>query len=251
MSFFLAASSLYLECSYVTRTVWTDSNAYTCNARVINVGDLRSVSDVSRNHLAGKNHYSVNGILFSNQGIRVLPTNIDVFFENIETIQVTISLEEISQDDLSKFPKLKELHLNSNKIQVIDSNLFAGNPLMTSISFISNPIRNVAPEVFDRLSNLINLRFDGVTCHSQAAFNRNDVSKLIAVIAVKCPATFEMNFEIFKARVMNELSSERNSDNQRFSKLNEEIHNLKLEIQEMSIVKEFLKNNQGRLCQTV
>jgi Leucine rich repeat len=264
MSFILTTTALYLDCTYSMRSHWTVPNIYTCTARPIFVGDPHNVTDVSQNHLAGRNNSDVKGLSIRNHNIKVLPRNVDQFFTNIEAIDITNTLEEISREDLAVFPNLKELHLNDNKVQVINSNLFQGNPLMSAISFISNPIRNVAAGVFDDLADLVQLRFDGVACHSQAATNRATVNALIPRISVQCPPTFDMNFEMIEKRLLNgvgikkvvdEQVSERINPltwsvfqvNHRLYEIEEKMKQLEKEIQNLSLVKEFLKNNQQKL----
>lgn len=257
------ASSLYLECTYSVRSFWTVPNIYTCTARIISVGDHRNVTDVSRNHLDGRSNSDVKGLSFRTLESKVLPLNIHEFFPNIESIDAKNTLEELSREELSVFPKLKELLLNDNKVQVINSNLFAGNPNMTSISFIRNPVRNVAAGVFDHLSQLTKLHFDGVTCHSQAAVNRDDVLNLIAKIIVQCPPTFDMNFEMIEERLLNGLMFHKKMDehvselinpltysvfqvNKRLDEVDEQIKKLEREIQNLTLVKQFLQNQQGK-----
>jgi hypothetical protein len=219
---------------------------------------------VSRNHLAGRNHSDVRGLSFQNQGIRELPTNVEQFFPNIESIDVTTTLEELSREDLSAFPRLRELHLNNNRVQVINSNLFAGNPEMVSISFISNPVRNVASGVFDHLVNLTQLRFDGVACHNGAGTTRATVLTLLPRIATMCPPTFDMNFEMIEDRLLNGSKFQTKVDaqvserinpltfsvfqiNQRLTQVEEEIKKLQREISNLTMIKDFLKENQGKM----
>lgn len=259
-----ASSSLYLECTYSMRTHWTVPNIYTCTARIIAVGDPRIVTDVSRNHLAGRNNSDVRGLSFRNQGITELPTNIAEFFPNVEAIDTTNTLERITREDLEVFPRLRELHLNNNNVRIIETNLFAGNPNMSAISFISNPVAHVAHGVFDNLTQLTQLRFDAVACHSQAAVNRAGVLNLIGRLAVMCPPTFDMNFEMIEERLLNGLNFKTTVDeqisvrinpityslfqvNERLAEVERQLNSLKKEVQNLTLVKDFLKANQGQV----
>jgi Leucine rich repeat len=184
---------------------------------VIEVGDIHRVTDVSRNHLAGRDNSDVKGLSITNQDIGFLPFNIHEFFPNLETIDATNAFKEISREALIGFPKLRQLHLNTNKIQIIEPNLFEGNPNMIAISFVNNPVKHVAYNVFTNLTSLHSLRFDFATCHSQAAeLNRANVELLMFRLLVNCPPTFAMT----ENKILSGIEFEKTIDEQIAERVN-------------------------------
>lgn len=146
--------------------------------------------------MAGRTNSDVKGLSITNQNIGFLPFNLQEFFPNLETIDATNAFTEINRKALKGLSKLKQLHLNTNRIQIIEPNLFEGNPNMIAISFLNNPVLHVAHNVFKNLPFLHSLRFDLATCHSGLAEqNRAGVELLIFRLFVNCPPTFEMTEE--------------------------------------------------------
>lgn len=188
-----ASDGIILDCTYSVINFWKINNLYSCSARILFIGDLRTVSDVTQNHLAPKTNSDVTGVAIRAQDIRLLPRNLNEFYPNLESYDFLSSkIQEISREDLKGFPKLKQLHLNDNQITSISPNTFDDNPLLIAVSFINNPILYVAHNVFDNLLNLYELRFDGARCLNQKALTRPAVVAMLFPVLIYCPPTFEM-----------------------------------------------------------
>jgi hypothetical protein len=212
------SDAIILDCTYQVQTLWMIQNIYVCSARVIVVGDLRNVTDVSQNHVTGMSNDDVRGIVVESQTLRFLPRNIDAFFPNLEALDVYRSqIQEVSQQDFENFLNLRQVNLVGNAIQVIQANLFEKNPLVSSISFSSNPIRHVDYKAFERLENLNTLAFQDTTCISRQHWSdRPGVLNLMFLLLVNCPPSFEMT----EARLLNSSEFERSIDEQVAERMN-------------------------------
>lgn len=192
-----------------------------CTAKVIFVGDSRVITAVSTNHLSGRSNSDVRGLLIENQVLGLVPVNISGFFPNLEAISLNnCDLEEIKREDINGFSNLQQLHLKPNKITEIGNNLFEGNPGMKFISFTSNPIKNVAYNVFDDLNELVILDISLAKCISSDNSNRNDVLSVIFRISVNCPPTFKMLLEKIEENTVQGNDLKQQIDDQVSEKIN-------------------------------
>lgn len=208
------SSGLIIDCDYSIVTNWNIPTIYTCTARVIFVGDSQNVSDVSFNHMDGKDNSDVKGIIFKNQVLNFAPANIESFFPNLESYDLSASIvEELRSEHLRGLSRLKEFRFDKNNLRIIESNLFRENPLLTWISFEDNPVRHVGHRVFDELQLLHTLSFHGHedACTNQSVSdNRTDVDLLLFQLIVNCPPTFEMT----QTRIVNGVQLQTQIDKQ-------------------------------------
>lgn len=234
----LSSNAAMLDCTYSVMNFWFVNGLYCCTARLVLLGDPFVVNDVSQNHLADNSNSNVTGLRIIHQDIKQLPRDLENFYPNLESIDLQASkVEAISKDDLKGLLNLKQLHLNDNKIKVIESDLFADSPLMVAISFYNNPVVHVAHNVFDNLPELKTLHFELSICCSQGAFaNRDLVLTLISRLTIKCPPSFDMtinkilNGEFFQKKIAEEIEKVVNplwwkqyESDQRLAKLEEKI----------------------------
>jgi hypothetical protein len=204
------------------RNLWQLSGVYTCNARIVFVGDSEYITEVSSNHLPGYDNSKVLGFYVTNQNVGFLPRNISNFFPNIEGLGLyEMGITELKRQDLEPFPKLKAIDLNGNKIEEVSENLFAGNPLVHSISFSRNPVRHVSPEVFNHLNDLYVLNFDVTTCISSYVESKSQVPGLILKLAANCPPTFDMTYKRIKAKLLEEFKLDMKPDLSISKRINE------------------------------
>lgn len=169
-------------------------DTYFCLGTLVFQGDPKVITEVSQNHMQGMNDSDVASVMIMNQIVPQMPRNLGEFFPNLEGLAVVFSqLEEISKDDLSNLPRLRQLDLFENNIRSLDSNLLRGNPLLEAFSVYSNPIRRVGLKAFDNLPMLTSLHFSLTRCiNERADESRLAVENLIFNLAVYCPPTLEM-----------------------------------------------------------
>lgn len=193
MSLFVASNALILDCTYSVTSSWILPNLYTCAARVIFIGDPYFVTDVSTNHLANMNNSDVKGIQILSQSVDFIPFGFVNFFPNLESVNMQFStVKTVSKESFDSLRELKELIMNNNQVQVVESNLFDGNPLMIAISFTTNPVRHVGHGVFDNLKYLTHIHFGSTTCINDSGSTRASAEMLMFRIFVSCPPTLQM-----------------------------------------------------------
>lgn len=174
--------------------IWTISNVFICEASVVRIGDLRTVTSVSNNLPFGRNLTDVKGISIMDQTQHYFPRNLSNFFPNIEVIRVrNIGLREISGEDIEDFPSLRQISLSVNDITSLGKDLFASNRMLQAISFDYNPVMHVAHSVFANLYNLRWLRFGNTTCINQLVDDSYElVHSMVFNIFRQCPPTSAM-----------------------------------------------------------
>lgn len=195
--------SLTLQCIYSNKNYWRIDNLYTCTGTVVLDGDPRFITEVSQNHLEGSNNNNVLSVLIEKQLLGFIPGNISKFFPNLVSLAVNdCGVEEIERKDINQFFKLRQLHLNPNKISEIGNGLFEENKILKFITFSGNPVRHVAHNVFDDLNELEILDMEVTTCISQSNWGRDNISAFMFRLTVSCPPSFEMLFERVQRKLL-------------------------------------------------
>lgn len=106
----LTSASIILDCTYSVRSWYPVGNAYTCDARLVRIGETRDVVGVSQNHENGLTDWDVKALRVVNQKIDLFPEDIELFFENLEVIHFAyVPIKSISKEDLKPFPRLRYL----------------------------------------------------------------------------------------------------------------------------------------------
>lgn len=183
-------TGLVLNCEYQL----VDGVEYSCFARAHFIGYSQLVTNVSKNHMSGRSNIDVTSIYFPhNQAIPFTPSGIHLFFPNLELLDLSNHGLQLRREHLDGLKSLKYLFFSGNNLEVIERDLFIGNPLLRYINFQSNPIRHVAHHVFDHLHSLTWLDFHRSTCIDEWAAGRTQVLALQSRLIQYCPPTFEMS----------------------------------------------------------
>jgi Leucine rich repeat len=217
----LSSEALILNCTYSVRSFYRHPDIYACIASVIFVGDPRHVTEVSKNHLAGRSDNDVLGVAIEKQDLKFVPRNISSFFPNVQAFDIRhCGVEDIAKEDISGFKNLSMFQPADNNIRSIPNDMFQGNPSIRAIAVGRNPIRHIAANVFDPLTQLVALWLDPVSCINAQAENRSAVIDLTFLASVSCPPTFEMNFERFQTKLLNGIELEIKIDKQVSERIN-------------------------------
>lgn len=147
-----------------------------------------SVVGVPNNHMAGKNSYHVEQLLFAiYQKIPRIPGDINYFYPNLLTFRMPFcELEEINSEDL-RYPRLMHLYIGNNKLKKLDGDLFKHTPSLVFLGMESNNIQTLGWFIFDNLNNLnIVYAFGPNMCIDNGGRNRNQILDFMKRILSKC-----------------------------------------------------------------
>lgn len=182
-------------------------------------------------HQNGKNDADLKLFaLYIKTELNIFPKNLEKKFPNLEnlTIQNT-QISSISKYDLQPFGyKLKNIYFHTNKLEVIEGDIFEFTSNLEVIYLDGNQFKHVGTGTFDQLQKLSTLHFNGNPCHSGSASDRPSVISLTATIITKCTDIQALEkYQKLKPRIT-ELKIEENE--QKFDKIKAENDRLIAEI---------------------
>lgn len=124
---------------------------------------------------------------FDPQTVNFLPSGIEKFFPNIEGIEIhNASLKSIEQSDLKPFKNLKEMWLNSNELEELDSNLFEHNLELLYINFSKNKLTAVGEDIFKPVTKLTQAFFSNNVCINKDVGSQPQISELASEMRLNC-----------------------------------------------------------------
>lgn len=191
----LTTEALILDCTFSVRSVWIIHDVYTCEGKIVETGDPRIVTGVLQKHLPGRTNSDVKGFFVKDLKMKFPPRGIEKFFPDLQTFDFYYSqIEELDKDDLKVFPKLMQFDWPGNaKLFNINHDLFKDNINLKTISFWKTPIKHVALDVFDHLTQLTTLYLDDCKCiNEKVVENQSGIEDFIFRISVSCPPTLQM-----------------------------------------------------------
>lgn len=190
--------------------------------------DDTTITKVNGVHEAGKSHMDVTYFRSDYKKFTFIPKGIEKFFKNLDNVLFASSdIKMIRKSDLIPFGnKLTRFWFSTNKIEVIESDLFEGNPNLDHIQLYSNNIKHVEIGAFNHLTKLSTLSFSSNPCSSGTSSDRSSVIKLIAEIENKCQnqQVYQNHLELYPKIITEKIKSELEILNE---KLTEEIVELK------------------------
>lgn len=133
------STSINVDCIYYTNS-WTYlDNIYWCfvtNDFTIKSRDTSMITSVSGTHSTGKDNDDIRGLSIVSKIVNFFPKGIEIFFKNIQILHIYSSnLQEITQSDISVFPKLIFLHLTYNNLKVLEQGLLDFNPKLRLLTW--------------------------------------------------------------------------------------------------------------------
>ncbi|CAG9810614.1 unnamed protein product [Chironomus riparius] len=213
------SASTSIECEYGTENWKILKNVYFCyvnNNPSITTRESAAITSISGTHQSGKTNSDVGGFAVYSKTINYFPRGLETFFKNIKAIQIdNCNLKEVHQEDLKPFPKLIELHLTSNKLEVLEEDLFDFNPDLEFIHFWDNKIVHIEPNVFDHLSKLSYLYLLYNSCIDKKA--KNSTSEVKNVIQAAKSQCINSEFSSLKTQLESLEKDSKTLNSQKFS----------------------------------
>ena len=159
-----SVKSFDLKCKY--ENAYSNMLGYLLSCQVETSFDLtnRSESEIT----------SVNGVatptdvkmlFFSSPTFGFIPKGIDKLFPRLQVLKfIESSLESIKQEDLKSLKNLYELDLGSNKLTILEEELFKFNTELRYIRFDNNQLEFVEADILKPLKNLDKAHFRNCRC---------------------------------------------------------------------------------------
>jgi Leucine-rich repeat (LRR) protein len=136
---------------------------------------------VTGTHAAGKTNDDVLGFNCNPCEMNYFPRGLHKIFMNLRVIAISnAGLKAINKEDIASFGKLGDLRLGVNNIEVLEQDLFSGNPNLEHLDLAFNQIKFIHSTAFENLNNLKTLGLIGNTCIDQGVFN--STSRVLALI---------------------------------------------------------------------
>jgi glutaredoxin-related protein len=191
LSIFAAnAEQKTLQCEYGTDDWGFLGSVYRCEVST-NPAITEFLTEdvqVTGTHVAGKTNDDVQGFNCDKCGMEYFPRGLHKIFKNLCGIGISSAgLKVIFKEDLGSFDKLEALWLPSNKIEVLEQDLFSGNPNLEHLDLDDNQIKFIHSTAFENLNNLKTLWLLRNTCIDQSvANNPSGIPALIQTAKDQC-----------------------------------------------------------------
>lgn len=165
-------------------------DVYECKAVVTGSGTL--LATVSGDHLQGKTHAQVENLVFNDQTMYLLPTDINRFFPNLISLMIFNSnLLAINAVNLQPFPNMIIFAASNNPLVTIPGNLFNYTRKLAIIELYGNQLQHVGDNLLTGLEDLILVNFGSNPCISKAANTKEEIEELNSQLPISCPSSTE------------------------------------------------------------
>lgn len=184
------ASSDTLECQWLNQGGWRlKPFPYYCH--LINFYATQNdeiIVKVITPHHSGKTGSNVDGLYVGGGTYHYLPSNIPEFFPNLKAFWIyNTGLKEIKPRHISSYSGLREFSIENCLIEVVEKEMFAGNPALEFVSFANNKIKSVGESVLNPLNKNIPINFSSNLCVSKTSGNQGQFNELQRILSDKCP----------------------------------------------------------------
>jgi hypothetical protein len=170
------------ECS-LREKFWDIGKVFTCWATDV-VVTQRGVIMYPRSM---ENIDLVKGLVFEDEVIHYMPKFYETLAQRLEVIFIFDSkLKIITKNDLMQFPRLRELSLPNNQLEVLGENLFDFNLELEFISFDDNNLKFIEANLLNSLTKLRKAEFDSAGCINSDADSPEKLRQLKEELEIKC-----------------------------------------------------------------
>jgi hypothetical protein len=172
--------------------MWKLGASYTCNGRIVRVGDPNRIESVSDNHLPGGTNNDVKILKLSRMNLGILPVGVGSFFPNLEGYEsFEGGLNQLTRENFIDLPNLRAADLFGNRYTEV-GNIFVNNSKLFALSFVNSPLQHVSLRTFDNLKSLQSLHAFDAGCFNKYVDTRSGVLQLISEFIRNCPPSWRM-----------------------------------------------------------
>lgn len=144
------------------------------------------ITNVTTEAPRGKNATDVKIFFATVRVVRYIPKRLEVLFPTLIGLRFeNTQLSYVSKNDLKPYPNLRLFTSILNRIEFLEEDLFINNPFLEFVSFRSNQIKYIHPNVFDGVKDrLQQLWIDGtaINCGLRGAQNNINVNTQLDVL---------------------------------------------------------------------
>lgn len=189
----IASAIVFVDCKYKYRKLDTLTDPYTCQGRIVTLGNATKIYGVTQNHLKGKSNDQVDHFRIVSQPLESIPEGIEVFFPNLLGLSfIDTKLTKLSKEDLQPFPQLQLLAVSKSQLEVLDPTLFKFTPYLKWIFFYENNIIHAGIDFMAPLKSLTKADFSGNICIDEISEGKERVRILKLKMLMKCAPTAKM-----------------------------------------------------------
>ena len=149
--------------------------------------DQRTVTSVNEQNLtsfSGSNYHVINT---NGQTTHFVPQKLGNFFPDVTALQLPNSkLKELLKEDISQFPKLKDLHLGYNDLESLPADLFEENLDLEYVIFSNNRLNHVGQGILTPLKKVYYVYFSANFCIDQYSYTLSGVPSIIEALNAGC-----------------------------------------------------------------
>lgn len=193
-----ADSNQNIECSYNIKQWTFAGKIYHCGVKHDpKITTLRDTFIHTNNgtHFNGKENKNVYGVEFKSQTVHYFPKIKN--FPNLLGFSIErCHLKEVNQWDLKLYPKLKELWLEGNDVQMLAEGLFDFNKELGLVNFGSNKLLHVDLNVFENMPKLGRLLLNSNPCINDRAIGASELKTIFNQVKKKCKHVNELKWKL-------------------------------------------------------
>jgi len=165
----------------------------------------------------------MKGFIAEDLSIFYIPRGIEVYIKKLTILIIkNCGLRKVTKQNLEKFSELLYLDLSYNQIEILEHGLFQSNKYLTKIILNSNKIRVVEGNVFNILQNIDYLDFRNTDCYSGMQDKRHEIIFLVKQIETVC-----LNYNL---KLWNHISN----NNEKFDNLTKENTKMRKQIENLT-----------------
>lgn len=193
ISFLISISltqAVILECNFIASPESQPFPAvYECEGNFNSSENPEKLESVEGVHELRKGNFDVQSLSITNDDkLEQIPKTIGSFCPNVKSFTWEDSnLRVISGEDFKRLARLKFLSVAGNKIESLESDLFAHTPRLQVIKLNRNLIAHLERELLEDLGDLKSVDFTDNSCINGAASTTDDLQQLKSLFS-GCPA---------------------------------------------------------------
>lgn len=187
-SIFSSTFAISFNCTFSVVNLVVVGERYTCTAILSNYEEGKVLTEVTGNHLPGRNNSNVVSVTINSHAVlSFIPQGMHNFFPHIGAITVfNCNISELNDYDLRDHIDLEYLSLLQNRIQHIPGDFFENTPRMRYMNFNNNQIRYAGENLIEHLFTLNQALFSNNICINYSVTN-SSFACLIGTLRVYCP----------------------------------------------------------------